>query len=140
MIRITPTISIEEQEIKEEFVRSSGPGGQNVNKVATAVKIRFDVAKSPSLPDDVRKRLKQLAGRRITRAGILVLDARRFRTQEMNRKDGLERLVELIKRASQKPRRRLKTKPTFASRKQRLETKRRRSDKKKMRGPVQSSE
>jgi ribosome-associated protein len=140
MIRITPTISIEEQEVKEEFVRSSGPGGQNVNKVATAVKIRFDVAKSPSLPDDVRKRLKQLAGRRITRAGILVLDARRFRTQEMNRKDGLERLVELIKRACQKPRRRLKTKPTLASRRQRLETKRRRSDKKKMRGPVRSSE
>jgi ribosome-associated protein len=140
MIRITPTISIEEQEVKEEFVRSSGPGGQNVNKVATAVKLRFDVAKSPSLPDDVRKRLKQLAGRRISRAGILVLDARRFRTQEMNRKDGLERLVELIKRASQKPRRRLKTKPTLASRKQRLETKRRRSDKKKMRGPVRSSE
>jgi ribosome-associated protein len=140
MIRITPTISIEEQEVKEEFVHSSGPGGQNVNKVATAVKIRFDVAKSPSLPDDVRKRLKQLAGKRITRAGILVLDARRFRTQEMNRKDGLERLVELIKRASQKPRRRLKTKPTLASKKQRLETKRRQSDKKKMRGPVRSSE
>lgn len=140
MIRITPTISIEEQEVKEEFVRSSGPGGQNVNKVATAVKIRFDVAKSPSLPNYVRKRLKQLAGRRITRAGILVLDARRFRTQEMNRKDGLERLVELIKRASKKPRRRLKTKPTLASRKQRLETKRRRSDKKKMRGPVRSFE
>jgi ribosome-associated protein len=140
MIRITPTISIEKQEVKEEFVRSSGPGGQNVNKVATAVKIRFDVDKSPSLPDDVRKRLKQLAGKRITQAGILVLDARRFRTQEMNRKDGLERLVELIKRASQKPRRRLKTKPTLASKEQRLETKRRRSDKKKMRGPIRSSE
>jgi ribosome-associated protein len=140
MICITPTISIKEQEVKEEFVRSSGPGGQNVNKVATAVKIHFDVDKSPSLPDDVRNRLKQLAGKRITREGILVLDARRFRTQEMNRKDGLERLVELIKRASQKPRRRLKTKPTLASKKQRLETKRRRSDKKKMRGPVRSSE
>jgi ribosome-associated protein len=140
MIRITPTISIDEREVEEEFVRSSGPGGQNVNKVATAVKVRFDVGKSPSLPQQVRERLVRLAGKRINREGVLIIDARRFRTQEANRKDGLERLVELIKKASQKPRKRVKTKPTLASKKQRLETKRRRSDIKKMRSPVKSSE
>jgi ribosome-associated protein len=125
MIRITPLITIDEREIKEEFIRSSGPGGQNVNKVATAVKLRFDVAHSPSLPEDVRSRLIRLAGRRITEEGILVIDARRFRSQEQNRKDARERLEGLIRKAAEVPRMRRKTKPTTASMFRLLEEKQR---------------
>jgi len=136
LIQITSTISIEEREIKLEFVRSSGPGGQNVNKVATAVQLRFDVRNSPSLPDEVRDRIVRLAGRRITEDGVLIIDARRYRTQERNRQDAIARLIQLIRKATEKPRPRRKTKPTIASRRRRLETKHRRGDAKRMRRAV----
>ena len=128
MIKITPTISISEAEIKEEFIHSSGPGGQNVNKVATAVQLRFDVRRSPSLPEEVRRRLYTLARRRISRDGILVITARRFRTQERNRQDALERLIALLRHAAQKPVPRRPTRPTAAARARRLAQKRRRAD------------
>jgi ribosome-associated protein len=133
MIRVTGTIAIDEREIHQQFIRASGPGGQNVNKVATAVQLRFDAAHSPSLPEDVRERLLRLAGRRMTKEGYLVIDARRFRTQEQNRQDALARLVDLIRRAAQKPKIRKRTKPTLASRERRLESKRRRSKTKQLR-------
>ena len=139
MIQVTHNIAIEEREIKEEFVRASGPGGQNVNKVATAVQLRFDVARSPSLPDDVRERLLRLAGKRITEKGVLVIDARRFRTQERNRQDALERLVALIKKASKRPKPRKKKRPTRASKKRRLDGKHRRGEIKRMRKAVPGS-
>jgi ribosome-associated protein len=140
MIHITPTIAIDESEIHYEFIRASGPGGQNVNKVSTAVQLRFDVATSPSLPDDVRERLIHLAGGRITEAGILIIDARRFRTQDRNRQDGINRLVGLIRKATERPKRRLKTSPTLASKMRRMEVKRRRSETKRIRRPVTRSE
>jgi ribosome-associated protein len=127
MIRITPWITIDEREIKEEFIRSSGPGGQNVNKVATAVKLRFDVAHSPSLSEEVRDRLIRLAGRRVTEEGVIVLDARRFRGQERNRQDARERLAALIRKAAERPQARRKTHPTVSSREHRLENKRHRA-------------
>jgi len=127
MIRVTTSIAIDEEELREDFVRASGPGGQNVNKVATAVKLRFDVAHSPSLPEDVRRRLMRLAGKRITEEGELVIDARRFRSQDRNRQDARERLVALIRKAAEKPKPRRKTQPTAASKRRRLEEKRRRS-------------
>jgi ribosome-associated protein len=133
MLYITPNISIDEREIREEFVRSSGPGGQNVNKVATAVKLRFNVLCSPSLPDGVRKRLIHLAGSKMNRKGELIIDARRFRTQEKNRKDAMDRLIGLVRKAVEKPKPRFKTKPTRLSREQRLETKHKRSEIKQMR-------
>jgi ribosome-associated protein len=136
MIRVNDSISIDDSEIKEEFVRSSGPGGQNVNKVATAVQLRFDLAGSPSMPADVRRRLKLLARNRITEEGILVIEARRFRTQAANRSDALERLLELIRRAAQKPKPRRRTKPTLASKERRLESKKLRSRTKKLRRPI----
>jgi ribosome-associated protein len=111
MIYITPNIAIEEREIQEEFVRSSGPGGQNVNKLATAVQLRFDVGNSPSLPDDVRERLIRLAGRRMTEGGVLIIDARRFRTQERNRQDAMDRLVQLMRQAAVRPGRKAQTSP-----------------------------
>ena len=140
MIRITRDIAIDEGEIRQEFVRASGPGGQNVNKVATAVQLRFNVAGSPSLPDEVRDRLVRLAGRRMTDDGVLILDARRYRTQERNRRDAMERLVALIRRAAERPKPRRKTRPTLASRQRRLESKRRRGKTKQMRGAVPPSE
>ncbi|MBW2644722.1 MAG: aminoacyl-tRNA hydrolase [Deltaproteobacteria bacterium] len=140
MIHITPNIAIDESEIKEEFIRASGPGGQKVNKVATAVQLRFDVANSPSLPDDVRERLIRLAGRRITEDGVLIIEARRFRTQQRNRQDAIDRLVELIRKAAEKPRVRRRTKPTRASKRLRLEGKRRRGETKHMRRSVPHSE
>ncbi len=136
MIRITSAIAIDESQIQEDFVRASGPGGHNVNKVATAVQLRFDVAHSLSLPDDVRERLISLAGRRITEDGILIIEARRFRTQEQNRKDAIDRLVELVRSAAEKPKIRRKTRSTLASKMRRLESKRRRAETKRMRGPV----
>ena len=140
MIYITSHISIDEREVQQEFIRSSGPGGQNVNKVATAVKLRFDVMNSRSLPDDVRRRLIRLAGRRMTEDGVLIIDARRFRTQERNRQDSIRRLVELIRKAAEKPKPRRRTKPTLASKRKRLENKRHRSVVKRMRRTVSRGE
>jgi ribosome-associated protein len=133
MIQVTPIIAIDENEIQLEFIRSSGPGGQNVNKVATAVQLRFDVVSSPSLPEDVRQRLLSLAGARLTEKGILIVEAQKFRTQGANRQDAIERLVELVRKAAQPPRIRHKTRPTLASRQRRLENKRRRSETKRFR-------
>jgi len=140
MIRVTPSISIDEREIRLVFTRSSGPGGQNVNKVSTAVQLRFDVMNSPSLPDPVRERLIRLAGKRMSARGILTIDARRFRTQERNRQDARERLVALVRRAAERPRPRVKTRPTVASKRRRLESKLRRSETKRKRRPVEPSE
>ena len=136
MIRITRTVAIDESEIQECFVRSSGPGGQNVNKVATAVQLRFDVAHSPSLPEEVRIRLISLAGNQITEDGILIIDARRFRTQGRNREDATDRLVELIRNAAQRPKIRRKTRPTLASKMRRLDSKHHNAERKRVRGPV----
>jgi len=139
MIHITRTIAIDERDIKQEFIRSSGPGGQNVNKVSTAVQLRFNVVTS-SLPDDVRKRLIHLAGRRITEDGVLIIQAQRFRTQERNRQDSIDRLVKLIRKASERPKVRRKTRPTLESKRRRLEAKRHRSEAKRMRQPASPSE
>jgi ribosome-associated protein len=128
MIRITDDISIDEREIEESFVRSSGPGGQNVNKLATAVQLRFDVRRSPSLSNDVALRLMRLAGKRMTKDGVLVIIAQRHRTQERNRADALDRLVTLIREAATPPVPRRATKPTKASREKRLEGKKVRSN------------
>jgi ribosome-associated protein len=136
MIRVTKDISINEAEIHYDFIRSSGPGGQNVNKVSTAVKLRYDVEMSPSLPENVRKRLLSIAGSRITNDGILIIDARRHRTREQNRKDAIERLVKLIQKAAEKPKPRRKTKPTLASQKRRLDGKSHTGKIKKMRHVV----
>jgi ribosome-associated protein len=133
MIRVTNSISIDERELEERFIRASGPGGQNVNKLSTAVQLRFDVRRSPSLPDAVRARLERLAGKRLTRDGVIVISAQRHRTQERNRQDALDRLVELIEHAAVAPIPRRKTKPTRGSRERRLESKKRRSSIKDLR-------
>jgi ribosome-associated protein len=126
MLRVTGHIEIDEREIDEQFVRASGPGGQNVNKLSTAVQLRFDVRHSPSLPGDVRARLERLAGSRLTRDGVLVIIAQRHRTQLRNRQDALDRLLDLIRRAAVAPIRRRATRPTKASRERRIEGKKRR--------------
>jgi ribosome-associated protein len=136
MIQITPDIVIDKKEIREDFIRASGPGGQNVNKVATAVKLRFDVSHSSSLTDAVRKRILSLAGRRATGDGIVIIDARRFRTQERNRQDAMDRLIGLIRKAAEEPRVRRKNRPSPASKERRLENKHRVSEKKRLRRSV----
>ena len=133
MIQVTPTIAINENELKEEFIRASGPGGQNVNKVSTAVRLRFDAARSSSLPEPVRQRLKSLAGARMTEDGVIIIDARRFRTQGANRAAAVARLVELIREAAQAPQIRFQTKPTRGSKLRRLETKHHRTETKQAR-------
>ena len=140
MIRVTQNIAIDEREIEESFVRASGPGGQNVNKLATAVQLRFDVERSPSLPDGARARLKALAGRRLTQDGVLIITAQRHRTQERNRQDALERLVELIRSAATPPVPRRPTKPTLASKRRRLEAKSRRAGVKSLRSAKPSAD
>lgn len=133
MIRVNARIELDEREIQEDFVRASGPGGQNVNKVSTAVQLRFDVARSPSLPDPVRERLITLAGHRLTQDGVLILSAERYRSQRRNRDDALARLIELIREACEMDKPRRPTRPTLASKKRRLESKQRRSETKKLR-------
>jgi ribosome-associated protein len=140
VLLITPDMVVEESELEERFVRSSGPGGQNVNKVSTAVELRFDAARSPALTDEIRARLRTLAGSRMTEDGVLVIDARRHRTQAQNRDDARERLVALLRQSATRPRRRLKTKPTKASRERRITTKKRRADTKSRRGRVRGGE
>jgi len=124
---ITDTIFLSDSEIQIDFIRSAGPGGQNVNKVATAAQLRFDVAHSPSLPDDVRQRLIRFAGKKVTSDGTLIITARRFRSQEQNRQDAIDRLLALIRKAAERPKPRLKTKPTASAKQRRLEAKRQRS-------------
>ena len=140
MIRVTPDIEIPEEHIRMDYVHASGPGGQNVNKLATAAQLRFDVAGCPTLSQDVKERLISLAGRRVSRSGVLLINARRHRSQEKNRKDALRRLTEMIQLAARPPKTRRKTKPTAASRRRRLDAKRRRSQTKQLRRRVDTSD
>ena len=133
MIRVTDTISIDESELEESFVRSSGPGGQNVNKLSTAVQLRFDVRRSPSLPNDVAIRLMRIGGKRMTKDGVLVLIAQNHRTQERNRAEARDRLIEMIQEAAVRPIPRRATKPTKASKQRRIEGKKHRSGIKNLR-------
>ena len=138
MIPVTRSISIDESELSESFIRASGPGGQNVNKVSSAVQLRFDVRRSPSLPEPVRARLEKLAGSRLTKDGVLVIAADRFRTQERNREDARDRLLALIRRATEVPKPRRPTRPTLASKERRLKAKAGRGTVKRLRGAPSS--
>lgn len=132
MLEITPNVKINENELHFDYIRASGPGGQNVNKVATAVQLRFDVRAS-SLPEDVKTRLIHLAGKRVTVEGVLLIEAKQFRTQEKNREDAIQRLVVLVRRSLVKPKPRKKTKPTKASKERRIVSKKKRGEIKKSR-------
>ena len=136
MLEVSPTLTIEDSELEERFVRASGPGGQNVNKVATAVELRFDAANSAKISDEVRERLRAIAGTRMTADGVLVIDARRHRTQAQNREDARARLADLLRQALVKPKRRRKTKPSKASVEHRVQSKKRRAETKRGRGRV----
>jgi ribosome-associated protein len=140
MLAITPSLALDEREIQLDFVRASGPGGQNVNKVATAVQLHFDARRSPSLPAAVRERLERLAGSQMTADGVLVIVARRHRTQARNRQDALDRLVDLIRQAAMPPRPRHKTRLPAAAKARRLESKRRRGERKRLRQDVRGTE
>ena len=140
MIRVTDAISLAEHELEFHYVASAGPGGQNVNRVATAAHLRFDAANSPSLPDDVKRRLRSVAGRRLTPSGTLVIKAQRYRSQERNRDDALERLTSLLRRAAEPPNSRRPTRPSQAAETRRLEEKRRRGGVKKARSPAPDEE
>jgi ribosome-associated protein len=140
MIQVTPQISLDEAELDISFIRASGPGGQNVNKVSSAVQMRFNARASPSLPNDVSIRLQKLAGSRLTLDGVIVITANRFRTQEANRKDAIDRLVELIAKAAVAPVRRRATKPSKAAKEKRMDAKSRRSSVKSMRGKPQAGD
>jgi ribosome-associated protein len=137
-IQVTPLLALDENELRWIFMRSSGPGGQHVNKVSTAVQLRFDVMNSPSIPDNIRARLLRMAANMINDDGIMVINARRFRSQFRNRQDALERLIDVLREATIPPKTRRRTKPTAASKRRRLQAKRRRSALKRLRRRVTS--
>jgi ribosome-associated protein len=140
MIEISSTVAINDDEIQIDFIRASGPGGQNVNKVSSAAQLRFDIRSSPSLTPEVKARLEQIAGSRVTEQGILIIEAKRYRTQEQNRLDAVQRLAALVQKALEKPKFRHKTRPTLASKQKRLQAKRQHSEKKRLRGRLSTDE